>query len=50
MNAIRHGPEFKIYQDGGYSFGLLQKANVVTDLVDSVICPEYNWNFLLQNY
>jgi hypothetical protein len=38
-HAIKDGPEFHFSEDGSYNFGLLEKAQLVTDLKDSKICP-----------
>jgi hypothetical protein len=38
-HAIKDGPEFHIIEDGSYSFGLIEKAKIVSDFKDTKICP-----------
>jgi hypothetical protein len=34
-------PEGKVLRDGAYKFGLIKKANVVSDEADSQLCPHF---------
>jgi hypothetical protein len=41
-HAVNDAPERKISIDGQYAFGLIEKSEIVYDLDDSIICPQYN--------